>query len=810
MRQLRLRRCVVYVVFFFSGAAALTYEISWARQIGLLLGNTASAAATVLASYFVGLALGYAVAARLAERTRRPLVAYGVLELTAAAWALSVPLVLSWLEAGRLASLSYTFTPLWRNALRAAICLVLFLPATTALGGTLPLMARWVDYENAAPIGRIAWAYGLNTFGGLVGVLVATIVLLSQVGVVASSYVAAAVSAACGVIAITFALIAASGQRQVPESAVTSPRGRAPRNGPAISVLVGISGFVTLGLEVLYTRLFALTFHNSTYTFGLVVAVVLMALSMGAWLAAWAQHRWNARQAAGWAFLLGGAATAVSILLFVDQSGLGYFHGGNSFAAYMAASGGLVAFIVLPPALLLGAVLPLLWSAACSRGLQARANDMDSAFEDVADWKPHPTSAAVVGRLTAVNTLSAAGGALAASFVTLPWLGLWTSFAALAATCLLGSALLLGSRRAPMFWLSLVVAACVVLAAWRTTVFQQAVPEGKTLVRRTEGAYGWIDVLRDNSTGELSLRENVNYTHGSTASGRWERRQSHIPLLLHRQPRDVLYLGCGTGATAGGATMHESVQAITIAELIPEVIDAARLFDASNLGVIDDPRTKIHLDDARHYLLATERRFDVIVSDLFVPWESKTGYLYTVDHYEIARERLKPDGIFCQWLALWQLGEGEFEMIADSFASVFPNATLWWGKVEYDRSIIGIVGSERALSIDADDLGDRLRSIYRHGPEDARLNRPGELARRYIGRWHVRENAVLNTDEHPRLEFAMPLTYANRETLKRRRLQMYDRDALATLPQTGLRVANFYEAATRQQRRDWQQLQLRK
>lgn len=420
-------------------------------------------------------------------------------------------------------------------------------------------------------------------------------------------------------------------------------------------------------------------------------------------------------------------------------------------------------------------------------------------------------SARVVGRLTAINTLAAAAGALAASFLLLPALGLWASFAALAIVCVAASILLLAVKSSPAYWAMLISACCLIIAAWRVTSLRQAIPTGKTIVQRTESAYGWIDVLRDDSSGVLSLRENVHYTHGSTASAVWERRQSHIPLLLHPQPRDVLYLGCGTGATAGGGAMHEEVQSIAIAELIPEVVDAARRFDESNLGVLDDPRTAIHIDDARHYLLATDRRFDVIVSDLFVPWESKTGYLYTVDHYRVARGRLKPGGLFCQWLAMWQLGEREFAMIADGFAEVFPHTTLWWGKIEYDRSIIGLIGSDEPLVIDGEAVGERLAEIYSHGPEDVRLNRREELLRRFIGRWQAADDTLLNTDEHPRLEFAMPLTYADGRVLKQQRMRDYYEAVLSRLPQTGIEVRHFAdESSSAVQRRKWQDLQLRK
>lgn len=813
-----LLRAVVYLVFFLSGVAALIYEISWSRQIGLLFGHTAAAAATVLASYFAGLALGYWWGGAWATRWRSALLAYGLLELLAAGWAVLVPLLLGLLHTDALAWLIHHDVPWLQSVARAAICCLLLLPATTALGATLPLMARWLA-DGGGPPARVAWAYGLNTLGGLFGVLTATIVLLSVLGVTASSYAAAAVSAACGLAAValsrresTTAIAPAHGQRVEASSVnVSEDIERFALREEAkhlLAALVGIAGFGTLALEVLYTRLFSLVFHNSTYTFGLVVAVVLCGLALGAWLAGWLAARYDALRCAAWTSLASAGAIAVSTQLFLSQTGLKYFTGGQTFTAYMAACLALVAAVVLPPAVLLGTILPLLWNAAAHRG-SSLAGD--------------------VGRLTAVNTLAAAAGALAASFLLLPALGLWGSFAAVAALYVAAAfvavlAFRVGGSHAArpkpqadrlharLLLPGAVVVLILIVAGWHAASRQRGIGEDQTLVRRWEGTYGWIDVVRRRRSGALSLRENVQYVHGSTASATWERRQGHLPLLLHPQPRRVLFLGLGTGATAGSATFHDGLQSITIAELIPEVVEAARLFEASNAGVLDDPRTDVHVDDARHYLLATDQRFDVIVSDLFVPWESKTGYLYTVDHYRVVRQQLAAGGIFCQWLPLWQLGAEELEMIADGFAQVFPNTTLWWGKVEYDRSIVALVGSEQPLRLDAARLQPRLADVFQAGPADRLLRTPSRLSRMFIGQWPAdARRARLNTDEHPRLEFAMPLTYADRRTLKRRPLQNYYEQRLSRLPPAGVVLAPIDgESSSADARRWWQRVQLRK
>ncbi|MCA9269780.1 MAG: fused MFS/spermidine synthase, partial [Planctomycetales bacterium] len=249
---------------------------------------------------------------------------------------------------------------------------------------------------------------------------------------------------------------------------------------------------------------------------------------------------------------------------------------------------------------------------------------------------------------------------------------------------------------------------------------------------------------------------------------------------------------------------------ITVVELIPEVVAAARLFADYNLGVLEDKRTQIEIDDARHYLLATDQRFDVIVADLFVPWETKTGYLYTVDHYRVAKSRLRSGGLYCQWLPMWQLGEREFAMIADSMAEVFPQVTLWWCKARRARSVIALVGSDGPLRLDTAALDNRLEAMWRARPErDAQLADAHDIARLFVGGWRRRAGAPLNTDEHPRIEFGMPVTYADERTLTRDTLFAYFQRVLSSLPQEG---ATFDGQAPPDaaDRLHWQSVQLRK
>jgi spermidine synthase len=418
-----------------------------------------------------------------------------------------------------------------------------------------------------------------------------------------------------------------------------------------------------------------------------------------------------------------------------------------------------------------------------------------------------------VGRLTAVNTIAAAAGALGTSFLLLPHYGLWQSFVLFATAYWLVGAV--GLRSKPMQprrssatpWLRAAVFVIMFLAAFSVTSWPQSVvPKSARLLYERETPYGLINVL-EGSGGELQLRENNHYVLGGSVGAGSEFRQGRLPLLLHPAPLEVCFLGLATGVTASAALADPAVKRTTAVELVPEVVTAARLFGAYNAGVMDDPRVQIVANDARHYLYATPRQFDVIVSDLFVPWHSQTGYLYTVEHYRAARARLKPGGLFCQWLPLYQVGSRECAMIADSFASVFPVTTLWRGELGVDGApLLALVGSEAPLKLDGAALQARLATLADPSwGSDKFLETPEAWMQLYVGTWpapgsagilpvssnkddgqDVHPTSLLNTDDHPRVEFLAPISNRQNVMLKGARLSEYYVDVLSRLGAGGL------------------------
>lgn len=760
---------LVYLLFFFSGAAGLIYEISWARQIGLLFGHTVHAAAVVLAAYFAGMAIGYWLAGRSAARLQRPLLGYGIAEIAVAFWALVTPVCFMLLQQPAMASLLNHPQVEVQTAIRVLVALLVLLPATVALGMTLPFVAQHLSPAYRSALRRIPLAYALNTTGAVAGVLVATFVLILFVGVTASSYLAAAISGACGVAACMLAM-----RNKVPVQ-VLNAHGSGARDSATVRAcieptwywLAALSGAGTLGLQVLYTRAFALVLHNSTYTFGIVVALFLISLAIGGVLVARFGNRFDQRVVA-LASAAGAAAISVSAVVFFQATGLEYFNPGGGFPRYIAGVAGMGALVIIPPVVILGIILPYTWLAVGS-GRQG--------------------SGSAVGRLTAVNTVAAAIGSLLTSFVLLPMMGLWACFVLFAAIYLITS-LVLFSR--VYSWQRLAVTGVIMFAIIVTNYHLTQRPVSGASIQGQEveswvTPYGFLGVTEDPDTHTLTLTQNLHYQLGNSSGARGELRQGHLPLLLHPEPNNVLFLGLATGITASAALLHPGVEQIKVVELIPEVVEAAKHFEAFNQDIVNHSRVQVITNDARHYLYASDRRFDVIVSDLFVPWHSQTGYLYTVEHYRIARQRLAPGGLYCQWLPLHQLGPDELALIADSFATAFPYTTVWRGGSSARRPLLALVGSDQPLQLDESVLQQRVKSIASQAVQpDPLLDDTRDVLKLYVGDWVVQRDDLLNTDEHPRVEFLAPVSHRNELRLTKGRLRQYYRAVFDQMPVTNL------------------------
>jgi spermidine synthase len=701
-----------YVFAFVSGAAALVYEVLWVRRFVSLFGATAPAASATLSALFLGLAAGSLLVGKRSARWRRPLRAYGILEVCIALGALAVIPALGLYEKVYPAIYNGSFNhPLVFVAVKTALATAaLFVPAFL-MGGTLPLLAHAfvASREEFGKTGSVI--YAANTFGAVLGALAVPFLLLPTLGAERSYFAAVAANLCVGVLAI---LLDRSG-RGAREPAADEKRRvesrrrgevREPRSKPSkpsaskpawlLSSAAFLSGALVLALEVLWSRMLAQVHENSVYSFAIVLAIFLAGLATGAALArALLARGWNVYRALGLAWVSAGVLVFATPLLFYSLTGgLSYVNEFGRDAELLTLA--FAASTMLAPTMLAGMVLPLL--------MEVTADAQASA------------AGPMLGRLLAFNTAGSVVGPLVATYAVLPWLGLWAGVA-LAGLLMVASGevwlsglfkgRLTTARRAAV--VALLVA--LVVGANPLTLPRARVRRGgdEKLIHLDEGSHAIVSVLE--SADDRWMLLNNFYTLGGTASAAEERQQARIPLLLHPSPRRAAFLGMGTGITAGGALLP-NVERVVALELVPEVVKTAGdYFADSNLGLLKDKRVEVVNEDARVYLKASGQRFDVIVGDLVVPWRSGESSLFTREHFTAARAALAPGGLFCQWLPMHQLTEEQFRIIAATFLDVFPRATLWRGDFLTDAPALALVGHTDDAAIDPNLVDETVQQL---------------------------------------------------------------------------------------------------
>jgi spermidine synthase len=738
---------VLLALFFASGFAGLVYELLWVRELALVFGNTAQSAATTLAVFFLGLSAGQRAAGRRAARARHPLKVYATLEALVAATAgtyFAAPALYRAFLPGLFAWFGNDGVAL--TAARALLGAAGLLPLCICMGATLPVMGHLLVRRADALAPTFGVLYSAQTVGGALGALAAGFYLPARIGYARTYLLAMGLSAGIAALAFLASYRGRAQRPETPSSGADAPRRSRPSDQRAqrwAAAIACVSGFAALAIEVLWTHMFTQALHNSIYSFAVILVTFLVALSLGGLLARRLARALPDRPLDPLVVILALSGFGVALSPFVFDwltGGLQLYASGQGWGGYMRATFACAAAVMLAPGILLGSVFPYTLRLAQRSGRGA---------------------AAVIGDLAFWNTVGAVAGSLCAGFVALPWLGLWSSLRATALLYLLAAAATAGAawRPAPAAALAAAGAALLFSVLDPTRLPRVSLAPGETLKALRESADGTVAVTEH--AGVLVLKLDGHYTVGASGALTSDRRQAELPMLLHPNPRSIFFLGLGTGITAGAALFHP-VERVTVAELVPDVARAAReYFAPMTNGLFSDPRARVVIGDGRSVLAADPRRYDVIVGDLFVPWHPGTANLYTREHFERIRSRLTDDGLFAQWLPLYQLSMREFATIAHTMLDVFPLVTMWRGDFSPTEPIVALIGHRTPHPLDLAAVVDAVRR--RAGGAQY----PAERARAltllfYAGNLTPARalfaTAPINSDDRPVIEFLAPAT----------------------------------------------------
>jgi spermidine synthase len=494
-------------------------------------------------------------------------------------------------------------------------------------------------------------------------------------------------------------------------AAVDQPKTQpAPAMGPwPIYVTIAISGATALGAEVVWTRLLGLLLGATVYTFSIILAVFLVGIAIGSAAASvLLRGAMRPRVAIGVCQLL--LAGGIAWTAFMLSDSLPYWpvnpllsiHPAYTFQIDLART----LWTVLPATLLWGASFPLALASVASRG------------ED---------QGRMVGGIYAANTGGAILGALAFSLVLIPWIGtkgceqVLIVLAAVSAVFALGQVV----KQSPGMAGTIGLAASLAVAGWLTANVS-AVP-GELI------AYGRRIAISAGSSKILYTGEGIN---SSIAISQWndgavqfhvsgkveastepydmrlQRMLGDMPALFHQgEPHSVLVVGFGAGVTAGSFVPYPGIKRIVICEmepLIPRI--ATEYFGKENYNVMHDPRVEIVYDDARHFVLTTNEKFDIITSDPIHPWVKGSATLYSQEYFDLVKQHLNPGGVVTQWVPLYETDTDTVKSEVATFFSVFPHGSIWGNDnngAGYDTVLLGQVEQPQ---IDVDAIQRRLMS----------------------------------------------------------------------------------------------------
>ena len=782
-----------------SGLAGLIYEVSWTRLLTLYIGHTTAAASAVVAAFLGGLAAGAGVGGGIASRLTplRSLHTYIGLELAVVVAAIVLPFelkaltpLLRWAYADGAPGLLFP-------AIRVLSCLAMVFAPAAALGATFPMAIRWFANDAVNPAKSSSALYVVNTIGAAIGALLAGFILLPALGISGTTGVgiAASVVAALSVVVVARKgkpkglpprLPAGGGKplglpmRNKKRRTGAKPSGSLtpgieservdlqPPGWVAVAVL-GLSGFAALIHEIAWTRILSLVLGPTTYAFAATLAAVITGVALGS--AAGAAVVGRTRRPAGWlALTLAVAAITASwtysiagtrVPLLVAQQ---VAAASTSFDQLLRDGTMLTAALILPTAACLGAAFPL-------------------ALAMVSD--PTKPAAGRFGLVYAVNTVGAVSGSLATGFLFIPLLGLQPTLRivsglliASAAIVITWGALSRNARMAGALASAVAVAMTIVSPPWdrdllASGVYMYAPYVPKDLDLATQLKAGHLLYYREGAAATVSVKRLTGTTSlavdGKTdASNRGDmltqKLIAHLPLLLHRDPKDVGIIGLGSGATVGAALSHP-IARVDVIEISAEVVEASRYFAAENRRALDDPRTNLIVGDGRSHLLLSKRKYDVIVSEPSNPWIAGVAALFTREFFQAARDRLAPGGIMCQWANAYNISDPDLRSIVATFRSVFPEGTVWLVGRDDVLLVAGLDSARGTGSVSLDAmLGNIQRNWLRPGvAEDlatVSVREPFSILSLFVGGpaelQRYSKDAALFSDDRMGLEFSAP------------------------------------------------------
>jgi len=775
---------LIYLMFFISGASGLVYQVVWVRSLTLIFGGSHLAVTVVLSIFMAGLSIGGYVFGRYADKVKNLLGFYGLLELGIGIFAIIFiglmklyPSIYIFLVGGKGDS------HLYLSFIRILFSIVALIVPTTLMGGTLPVLTKFVSDKSKNLRGPLSYLYGINTLGAVFGAIAGGFFLLRFYTVTTTMTLAIFSNIFVGFFALLLQtkstlLSISKGSQPIPSSSQFG-------NAGDIFVLklvllgIGISGFCALGYEVLWTRILTIVVGANVYSFTTMLASFLTGIALGSAAYGFLPKIFNIRdndtKKSTILFglvqiVIGVSALLVTIFIrklpldtihlynFFKKIGLGIF-GIRLWSNFILA----FSYMVIP-AFFMGFAFPI-------------AGKIHSEFRNKVGRG--------VGEVLAFNTIGAILGASVSGFFMIYLFGIERSLQMLIVINIGFGLIILSSlqRINRLRWIAFCLTISILLflsidqkrfRIWDPkyfAIFRNNQIEAFDTPEKIKDAMDNTDVLYygegvESIVSAIKIKggEQAFITNGRIeASSHLQGRQvmlalGHLPMLLHKDPKNVLVIGLGSAMTLGSISLHPQLEKLTLIEIEPKVLNIAKNFENYNHHVLDNPKLRIIFNDGRNFLLTTNEKFDVITADPIHPWFRGAGYLYTKEYFKLASEHLRPGGIICQWLPLYELSPRDLKSIVMTFLQNFNYTMLWL--THYDGELIG---SNSPFLIDEKELDRRISQppVY-EDLKQVMMGSATEFLSFFVmgraGMKRLAEGGIINTDDNLYLEFSAPFS----------------------------------------------------
>lgn len=770
---------IIALLFVMSGAAGLMYQVVWFKYLSLFLGNTTYAQTVVLATFMGGLAIGASLWGRRADTSKQPLLMYALLEIAIGIYCFLYPQLLNVLKnlfISVVLSLNLPSDSAQVLFLKLVVSLCTLLFPTILMGGTLPVLVRFIS-ERIEDAGKnVATLYFLNSFGAVGGSLLAGFFFVPLTGLKATIYTAAVVNILIGLAAFFLAKLRFEQTQEIPtgeERVVTEFSSTEVTIAVAVA---GLSGLAAMIYEVAWVRLLIPVLGSSTYSYTLMLVAFIAGITIGSWIVSLGFKK--IKNLFGFLAVcqLGVGLTLAVTLPLYGRIPYYFWHIANSltrsettYPVYLTIQFLVGFFIMVVPTVFLGMTLPVA-SRIAARSISVLGKS--------------------VGNVFSINTLGTVIGSLAAGLMLIPTMGVrHTIEIAMLLNIALGLGVLFFDRNSVLikkavmtgivglFLTSFFIAnfdwnQSVLLSGVFRNISRNRVPpksytefyegmKSNKILYYKEGTTATVGVVegQGGESNQAVLLINGKADASSETDLPTQVLLGQLPMMFHPQVDTVLVIGLGSGVTVGSILSHP-VKLVQTIEISPEVIDASHYFDHVNHRPLQDPRSKLYVDDALAFLKLSNVKYDVIVSEPSNPWIAGIGSLYTTEFFNECKQKLRGNGLMVQWFHSYEVDDETFKMVVRSFQSAFPHVTLWQSLV----ADVVLIGSNESLSLDYQKLQAKINlpTVKEDLNRIQVMDVPTLLSLQMLSERAVTEYSdvgPLNTENLPLLEYWAPRAF---------------------------------------------------